>query len=212
MSENLLNFTRRKHNGLIACLALTILFFGVQIFYTQPASALTNPAKPLKLAQPISSALKRVAKKPFGIKVSPGHSPVKPERFSGYHTGVDFETTDGEKNKDVPIYAVCSGQIIVKRQASGYGGVLVEACKLNSRDVTVVYGHLKLSSISLKIGSKISAGGKIGILGKGFSRETDGERKHLHLAIHKGKTVNLPGYVQNKKDLGNWLDPAALLN
>ncbi|NTU99252.1 hypothetical protein HGA64_04600 [Candidatus Falkowbacteria bacterium] len=42
---------------------------------------------------PISDALSRVTKKPFGIKVSPKNSSVSPERFTGYHTGVDFETT-----------------------------------------------------------------------------------------------------------------------
>ena len=54
-----------------------------------------------KLAPPIESALKRVTKKPFGIYVTPQSSPVKPEKFKGYHTGVDFEILPSEKNKEV---------------------------------------------------------------------------------------------------------------
>jgi len=63
--------------------------------------------------EPIAGALTRVTKKPFGIYVSPGHSPVSPERFSGYHTGVDFETTAAEQNIDIPIYALCDGNLLI---------------------------------------------------------------------------------------------------
>jgi hypothetical protein len=70
---------------------------------TLPAAATSS------LVLPISSAAKRITKKPFGLKVSPTDSPVKPERFSGYHTGTDFEILPGEENKDVPIYAICNG-------------------------------------------------------------------------------------------------------
>jgi len=181
-------------------------------------SAATNPASSspalLKnstnqadlLTPPINSYHERVTKKPFGIKVSPGHSPVSPEKFSGYHTGVDFEILPGEENKDVPVNAVCPGKLLLKKWANGYGGVAVESCQLGKEAVTIVYGHLKLSSIKIKAGENIKAGEPIGILGKGYSTETDGERKHLHLGIHKGAGVNLLGYVQNKKDLDGWLD------
>jgi murein DD-endopeptidase MepM/ murein hydrolase activator NlpD len=162
------------------------------------------------IAEPIKDAKTRVTKKPFGLKVSPTNSPVKPEKFSGYHTGVDFETTAAEKNSAVPVYAFCDGSLLVKKWASGYGGVAVEKCRLNGQDVTVVYGHLKLSSISAKIGAKLMAGGQIAILGKGYSVETDGERKHLHLGVHKGTAINILGYVNNKAALKDWLDALKL--
>ncbi len=163
------------------------------------------------LYPPISNALTRVTKKPFGLKVSPGHSPVSPERFSGYHTGVDFETLPNEQNIDVPIYAVCTGPLIYKKWVSGYGGVAVQSCQLNKQAATIIYGHLKLASINIKLNKKITAGTPIGVLGKGYSTETDGERKHLHLGIHKGKTISLLGYVQNPKDLSSWLDATKYL-
>jgi hypothetical protein len=30
-------------------------------------------------------------KKPFGIYITPENSPVQPENFTGYHTGIDVE-------------------------------------------------------------------------------------------------------------------------
>jgi len=49
------------------------------------------------------------------------------------------------------------------------------------------------------------------VLGKGYSAQTDGERKHLHLGIHKGTNVNLLGYVQNSQALSQWFDALTLL-
>jgi murein DD-endopeptidase MepM/ murein hydrolase activator NlpD len=166
---------------------------------TQPA---TSPA----LAEPLGNALARVTKKPFGIYITPRSSPVQPERFQGYHTGVDFETYPNEQNVDVPVAAVCDGTLLTKKWASGYGGVAVQSCVLDSQPVTVIYGHLRLSSITAKTGTAVKAGDKIAVLGTGYSSETDGERKHLHLGIHRGAAINLLGYVQRQSDLSGWLD------
>ena len=57
-----------------------------------------------------------------------------------------------------------------------------------------------------KVGDFVEAGSVLGFLGKGFSKETDNERKHLHLGIHKGKTINVSGYVKTKQELENWID------
>jgi murein DD-endopeptidase MepM/ murein hydrolase activator NlpD len=163
------------------------------------------------LTLPINNALERVTKKPFGIQISPGHSPVSPEKFSGYHTGTDFETFAEEKNIDIPIFAVCDGKLIYKNYVSGYGGVIIQSCRLADQDVTVLYGHLKLTSIKLKIGNILKAGEQIAVLGKGYSTETSGERKHLHLGIHKGKNIVLSGYVQKQPALTDWIDPLKYL-
>lgn len=160
---------------------------------------------------PISNALARVLKKPFGIKVSPNSSPVSPERFFGYHTGVDFEVFEPEENIEAPIYVICDGPLLLKKFATGYGGVAVQQCKINETDVTIIYGHLKLDSISIKLNQQITAGEQIGSLGKGFSAETDGERKHLHLGIHKGTEINLRGYAQTPAELDDWIDVLTLL-
>ncbi len=167
-----------------------------------------TPAVEEKLiAEPIADALTRVTKKPFGLKVSPSDSPVDPERFSGYHTGVDFETFPEEQNAEVSVYAVCEGPVVLKRTVTGYGGVLIQRCILEGEEVTVLYGHLRLSSILIELKETLVKGQRIGLLGKGYSSETDGERKHLHLSIHKGVSIVLLGYVQEPERLEEWIDP-----
>ncbi len=161
---------------------------------------------------PISDAKDRITKKHFGIKVSPGNSPVSPERFTGIHTGVDFETFPSEQDTDVPVVAICPGKLLVAEFGSGYGGMMVESCTLNGSPITVVYGHVRLSSIKAKVGDTISAGEFLANLGTGYSKETDGERKHLHLGIHKGASVNTKGYVANYSDLSGWIDFEKYLN
>lgn len=156
---------------------------------------------------PFDRTGERVTKKPFGIFITPQNSPVSPERFYGYHTGADFEVFPEELNADVAVKAICSGELIIKKTASGYGGVAVQACELNNNPITVIYGHLKLSSIAANIGENINIGDTLGILGKGFSPETSGERKHLHLGIRKGANINILGYAQNKENLSDWIDP-----
>lgn len=158
------------------------------------------------LVQPIDKSELRVTKKPFGIYVSPTNSPVSPEKFTGYHNAVDYEILPGEENEDVPTYAVCGGKINQKRTTTGYGGLLVQNCILENQVVTVIYGHVKLSNITKNPGDYLIPGEKIGLLGNGFSSETDNERKHLHLGIHKGSEIDIRGYVQNQAELNNWID------
>ncbi len=161
---------------------------------------------------PMDKMSERLTKKPFGIFVSPDNSPVQPERFQGYHTAIDLETFEQEADVNVPIQAVCNGQIVLKRPASGYGGVLVQECDWQGNPVTVVYGHLDLSSILKNVGQQLLVGEFLGNLGQGYSSQTDGERKHLHLGIHRGSTVSLTGYVASENLLANWIDPCQILD
>lgn len=173
------------------------------------------PAKPIAQNQktvyafqpPLDRSSERVTKKPFGIFITPKTSPVQPERFKGYHTGADFEIFPEEMDAEVSVHSVCSGKFLLKKFATGYGGVAVQSCMLDNNTITVIYGHLKLASIVFNVGDNISAGDTIGILGKAYSSETSGERKHLHLGFHKGTVISILGYVQNKKDLSDWIDP-----
>ena len=181
---------------------------------TSPAATSTSPSKPVskpQLTEPISNALPRITKKTFGLYVTPKNSPVQPEKFTGFHTGVDFETTAQEQNTDVGVFATCDGKLLLKKYASGYGGVAVQSCALDGKGVTIIYGHLRLSSITPNIGDSLKSGQKIAVLGTGYSSETNGERKHLHFGIHIGATVNILGYIQKQSDLRGWLDPAHYL-
>jgi hypothetical protein len=55
---------------------------------------------------------------------------------------------------------------LLKKWATGYGGVVAQRCQLDKKTVTVVYGHLKLASISASINAELQTGDIIGILGK----------------------------------------------
>jgi len=171
-----------------------------------------NPEFSDKFSSPISNPLQRITKKSFGTYVTPQNSPINPEKFTGYHTGVDFEIFSSEEDVRVPIYAICDGTVVVKKVASGYGGVTVLQCSLNNSPITVIYGHLELSSVKNVVGDKIKQGEIIGNLGKAYSIETSGERKHLHLGIYKGSKINILGYTQNKNDLTNWINVEDYLN
>ncbi|MDP3888884.1 MAG: M23 family metallopeptidase [bacterium] len=131
------------------------------------------------------------------------------KRYFGYHTGVDLEVFPNEENSDVPIYAVASGTITYIGYITGYGGLILE----NFGDHTALYGHLKLSSITLKKGEKVDAGQQLALLGNAFSTETDGERKHLHFGIYKGSDLYFKGHETSLSQLQNkWEDPEKFLS
>lgn len=160
---------------------------------------------------PLSDALTRITKKPFGIYITPKTSPVQPERFQGFHTGADLEINPDELNINIEVKALCDGELLMTKVASGYGGVAVQSCVLDGQSMTVVYGHIRFGSMTTKVGTSLKKGDFIAYLGKAYSSETDGERKHLHLAIHKGTSINILGYVQSESELTSWLDPAVYL-
>jgi murein DD-endopeptidase MepM/ murein hydrolase activator NlpD len=201
-------FAVKRKNNSVTNISQNQKQTSVETAIQMPVQSVPTANNTLQL--PISQAKNRVTKKPFGLFVTPQNSPVSPEKFYGYHTGTDFETFPDEADSNVSVYVITPGKIIMKRFASGYGGVLVESAQVNNSPVTIIYGHLNLASINKKTGDSLSAGEQIGFLGKGYSSQTDGERKHLHLGIHKGSSVNILGYVQNKSELEGWIDPMSL--
>ncbi|OIO54783.1 hypothetical protein AUJ46_02235 [Candidatus Peregrinibacteria bacterium CG1_02_54_53] len=161
---------------------------------------------------PIDRAAERVTKKPFGISITPQNSPVQPERFTGYHTGTDYELLPGETPHDVTVRAACTGDVIAVQRVSGYGGVVVQRCSLNGETVTALYGHLALDRVAVSLHQTLDADDTIGVLGAADSQETDGERAHLHFAIHHGVVVEFKGYVPEQSTLDAWVDPMTVLN
>lgn len=172
---------------------------------TVPANVNTAPPvmKPSVVA-PIAEFKQRITKKFFGTFITPATSPVQPERFTGYHTGVDVEYTDTDGG--VPVYAFADGTVVRAATVSGYGGVIVLQHTINDQKLLSLYGHLNVKSLTA-VGTHVKAGDQIGVLGKGKTVETDFERTHLHFAIIKGTTVTYRGYATKKSDLSAWLDP-----
>ncbi|HAH04840.1 MAG: hypothetical protein UV78_C0055G0002 [Parcubacteria group bacterium GW2011_GWA2_43_17] len=159
---------------------------------------------------PLDNLSARLTKKFFGDYITPVASPVSPEKFSGYHTGIDLEILPDEENQTVAVKAICDGRLLLKRWVSGYGGVAVQQCELADQPVTVIYGHLYLASITSQASDALSQGQAVGNLGRGYTAETDGERQHLHLGIHRGQEIELRGYVQHEEELLVWFDPLTI--
>jgi murein DD-endopeptidase MepM/ murein hydrolase activator NlpD len=159
-----------------------------------------------EFAEPAADFKARVTKKPFGINITPGNSPISPERFFGYHTGADAEYTDIVT--DVTVHSIADGEIVTARRASGYGGVIVLKFQLNGQDMYAIYGHVRPAGMKAA-GTKVIRGEKIAVLGTGYSTETDGERRHLHLGIANKNTIT--GYVASEAELkATWRDPTLM--
>ncbi len=162
---------------------------------------------------PIENGAHRATPLHFGLYVTPdpATNPISPpERFTGYHIATDFEVTPDEADKEIAIYAVCTGTGTYAGFAEGYGGLLVEQCMLNGEKVSMIYGHLALDSLPAK-GAALVKGQKVAILGAAKSHDTDGNRKHLHFGIAKGWTSNYHGYAETKAEIQEFIDPQTVL-
>jgi murein DD-endopeptidase MepM/ murein hydrolase activator NlpD len=179
-----------------------------------PSTVPTNQAVANKsplVVLPISNFYARVTNKRFGQYITPQNSPVQPEHFQGYHTGVDAESTPAEQNIDVSVFSVADGTVVYRGYVSGYGGVVIVQINIDHQNLLAIYGHVRLSSVSVKRSSHVTAGQQLAVLGTGYSTEAAGERKHLHFALLKGSTINFRGYVQQSSELAHWLDPITWL-
>lgn len=189
-------------------ICLLILIVLVLLFRFIPPTITPTPTISPELVEglfpPIDNFKSRITKKFFGTFVTPQNSPVSPERFRGFHTGVDVEYGDGTTKDSVK--AVALGQIIYSGFVSGYGGFIAQQISINGQDYIAIYSHLRPSSL-VKKGTTLFAGDPIGVLGTAYSAETDGERRHLHFALLKGTKLDFRGYVQNQSDLSLWVDP-----
>ena len=162
--------------------------------------------------QPLLAATVRPQLLRFGVHVTPEHTPLSdPERFIGYHAGLDYEIFPSERERDVPVFAICPGRIQYEKWVNGYGGVLIEECLLNGNPVTVLYGHLDSTRFSVRGKDTVQTSQPLGVLAPYRSHESDGNRKHLHLEVHRGADIQFLGYVQDPAELKAYIDPANML-
>lgn len=203
-----------------AILALIFALFQVkQSVVSKTTSVSPSPTATIVMAKsqyyfPLSDYFNRIKIRKFSQYFGPNDPKPAMECgrvFVGFHDGDDLEVASSEKNSDVPVKAVVSGKIVQAGHVNGYGGLLIESGELAGEPVTIYYGHVDLGSISKKVGDTVEAGEEIANLGEGCSSETDGERKHLHFAIKKGKDVDVRGYVPSEQVLSNWQNPGELL-
>jgi murein DD-endopeptidase MepM/ murein hydrolase activator NlpD len=139
-----------------------------------------------------------------------GKENLFPNRFTGYHAGIDLEILPGEENSPVPVYTVYSGKIIFSGTVSGYGGVVLE--EIDNSDLTALYGHINIIDTQYQVGEMAGSGSVLTYLGDGFTNQTGGERKHLHFAIYKGSGLYFKGYESTLSSLNqHWIDPEKYL-
>jgi len=173
-----------------------------------------DPAGSTRLSWPLERGASRLTPLHFGLFVTPdpAMNPIDPpERFSGYHVGTDFEITSDEKDAEVPVFAICTGEVAYSGFAEGYGGLIAQHCTIDSSLVVVLYGHLNVDSLP-HIKDTLTAGKQIALLGAAKSRDTDDNRKHLHLGIQKGSDLVYLGYVQTEDELKEFIDAKKILS
>ncbi|HLD63482.1 MAG TPA: M23 family metallopeptidase [Candidatus Peribacteraceae bacterium] len=165
------------------------------------------------LHEPLPETARRETPLSFGLYVTSdrAQNPIDPpERFYGYHAAVDYEVSEEELHAEVPVYALCVGKILQSGSVEGYGGLVVHTCRLNGKDVTVLYGHLSTDNLP-PVGSRLTPGERIGILAEARSADSGHNRKHLHFGIHKGKELSILGYVQDEEKLQEFINPVSIV-
>lgn len=183
--------------------SLCLLFLLPGLFLSQARASTWN--------YPMTRYFERQTLKEFGQLVDQNFYKGKKaffpfNRFYGYHSGVDLEIFPEEKDQKVPVYAIGPGKITFIGKISGYGGVILES--LREKDRTVLYGHVKIAGLSLKVDNQVIAGQEITFLGDAFSAETAKERKHLHFGIYIGNDLYFKGHESSQKQLlTKWEDP-----
>jgi murein DD-endopeptidase MepM/ murein hydrolase activator NlpD len=119
---------------------------------------------------------------------------------------VEFADVEG----DVPVVSIGDGVVELSKVAEGYGGVAAIRYTIEGRSYLAIYGHLRPSALMPK-GAGVLRGQQIGVLGRGNTQETDGERKHLHFGIYTGSDANIRGYVDTAEEFLSWIDPQGFL-
>lgn len=150
---------------------------------------------------------------PSEAKIDPQYSDLicpKGKLYPGYHTGVDAEVDKAETNLPVPIRSITDGIVLQAGFVNGYGGLIVIEHTINGATYTAYYGHVDQSTFKVQANSTVKNGQIIANLAPSCTNGNGNTRKHLHFGVHKGKEIVVAGYVSNKSQLGNWIDPRSL--
>lgn len=169
----------------------------------QPNLSLADVPPQPQMVWPMDGFEARVTFKRFGQEVH--------DRFNGFHVGDDGEVSEEEIKTEVPVYAMADGTVLYRNHLSGYGGVLVLEHEIDGQRINSLYGHIDLGQTLVRLGDKVHAGTPIAYLGDDNSRETDGERKHLHFGIYSGAQLRLNGYAAKRSDIDPWINPIEYL-
>lgn len=117
---------------------------------------------------------------PFGYRKHPKTGQIK------FHSGIDLGAPGGTK-----IYSVSDGVVIQSGWSNGYGNSVQIK---DAHGKTWLYGHM-LQPSGLKVGSKISRGQIVGLVGS--TGMSTGNHLHLELRNTDGTTINPSPYLPN---------------
>ena len=126
------------------------------------------------------------------------------------HIGSDLSAEVG-----TPVYAVAKGTVYsISPNGWGTGNIAVVAVHKAASGISffAIYGHLKLNSLLVKVGSTLVAGQKLGFIGDW----PDGA--HLHFGIRPTTTLTAPfGFVMDNdcvapSAVNSFVAPIAFLN
>lgn len=191
--------------------------FGLRIGFisaTALVAIFTGWARSKDISYPLPETLNRPTPLHFGLYVTPDpeNNPIDPpERFTGFHAATDFEVLPGEEGDvEVPVYTICHGPVAFSGFVEGYGGLLIQRCTIQKEEVTVLYGHLRIAGLPAEKKS-LKSGTQIGYLATGRTYDSGGNRKHLHLGIHKGSRLDFRGYVPTEQQLDQYINPMDIL-
>ncbi len=165
--------------------------------YPAPVTGCEPEEKPAAVVLPVVGYASRRTYKVFGEYIQ--------DRFIGYHTGDDVEFVDFKDR--VPVVAIAAGIVKKIGTVTGYGGLVIIQHEIGGEKINSLYGHLDITQSPLKEGLPVKAGDYIAPLGENKTKETDGERKHLHFALYRGDEIKLNGYEQDPAKLADWINP-----
>lgn len=114
----------------------------------------------------------------------------------GSHNGIDFGWYS-VLHRGMPVYAVDDGTVIYSQYQTS-GGYVLHIKHANG--FVSEYGHLKVNSIKVNVGDKVSRGQQIANMGE--SGNVTG--MHLHFGLYKGTKINY-------SEKTNFVDPMKYL-
>jgi hypothetical protein len=135
------------------------------------------------------------------------------DRFRGYHAADDVEFTDEASIKrEIPVVAMADGKVTLVQFVSGYGGLIKADHVIDGKTYHALYGHVDLGSAKVKKGDMVGKGQFLAHLGDHTSKETDGERKHLHFGLYEGVDERVNGYEPSATGLKRWINPTTFFS
>ncbi len=126
------------------------------------------------------------------------------ERFNGNHAGEDWGVRGDSLGR--PVYSIGHGQVTYAEPYGwgvDVGTVIIRHVFSDSTSILSFYGHLDPSSVKLRVGSCVSRGDLIGLIGKPSTPP------HLHFEIRSHMSAMPgPGYWSVDPTLAGWKPPS----